>query len=133
MKLITLDETCLVASSDTSIYVYSRKEWDHPTSIINHSLFNCMCLVLSTKFIIACDGNKDIIIWNKLDGSIFTTFSINKCTEIRSIHCGINNVLIIEFTTYAPQPSIFAYQVKLVIVIRKVTRIFPDNEQPKIV
>ena len=112
VKTIALDDSYLVAVSDVSMQVFKREQLEEVQLMINTNSFNCMSIALSTNFIIACDGTREVRIWKKLDGEILTTFCINYCTDNVSIRCGTNDLLIAEYMTYAPKPSMFTYQVK---------------------
>ena len=116
-----MDDTYIVVASDTSIQVFKREQLEEPSLMINTQSFNCMSIALSTNFIIASKDTRkirirgpcrEIRVWNKLDGEILTTFCISKCVEILNIRCGINDILIAEYYTFAPKPSIITYQVK---------------------
>ena len=91
--------------------------------MINTHSFSCMKIALSTSFIIASEDTREctreIRVWNKLDGEILTTLCINKCVEILNIRCGTNDILITEYHTYAPKPSMFTYQVKFFMLEKK--------------
>ena len=132
---MALDDTCLVVASDTSIQVFKREQLEEQSLIINTHSFSCKEIALSTSFIIASEDtrecSREIRVWNKLDGGILTTFCINKCVEILNIRCGANDILITEYHTYAPKPSMFTYQVKFFTLENKNLFLFGSVKEPK--
>ena len=135
VKAISLDDTYIVVASDTSIQVFKREQLEEQSLMINTHSFSCMKIALSTSFIIASEDTREctreIRVWNKLDGEILTTLCINKCVEILNIKCGTNDILITEYHTYAPKPSMFTYQVKFFMLEKKIIPFFFAVDQPK--
>ena len=111
VKLFSLDDSHIVAASDTSMQVFKREHLKEQLFMINTYPFNCMAIELCTNFIIAYNESREIRVWKKYNGEIYTTLCINTCTNIERIRCGTNDTLITEHNTYAPKPSMFTYQV----------------------
>ena len=133
VKIFSLDDSYIVAASDTSLQVFKRENLEKQLFMINTHPFNCIAIELSTNFIIAYDERREIRAWRKHDGEMFTTLCINKCINIERIRCGTNDILITEYNTYAPKPSMFAYQVNFFVswVWYESIHLFFADDQPK--